>query len=239
MRSLSSDGWSDPSWRGRTERGAKGCSGTCASYRMPSRRRSWQEGSNTDSGAPEALFRRSILGSIFCGTGDCLFSIYTSTSTMLPVKHFFSQRAKALFPGGTIGQILHHGCQAKAQSIISTETGEIVCNSVERGGSLIPKSPSSVLKRPLGTALSATPSCTKTRGERVLLGLGGGRGSGRGDCVGCVLSGFGVRVRGAGGPPVLRALVPERPRRVDWCNFRFFWKKKKVPTIPRNNNIKL
>ena len=39
VRSLSSDGWSDPSWRGRTKRGAQnGCSGFPARRRrMPSR----------------------------------------------------------------------------------------------------------------------------------------------------------------------------------------------------------
>ena len=38
------------------------------------------------------------------------------------------------------------------------------------------ESPLRCCLRPLGTALSATPSCTKTRGERVLLGLEGGNG---------------------------------------------------------------
>ena len=39
-----------------------------------------------------------------------------------------------------------------------------------------PESPPRCCLRPLGEALSATPSCTKTRGERVLLGSGGGSG---------------------------------------------------------------
>ena len=39
-----------------------------------------------------------------------------------------------------------------------------------------PESPLRCCLRPLGTALSATPSCTKTRGERMLLGFGGGSG---------------------------------------------------------------
>ena len=39
-----------------------------------------------------------------------------------------------------------------------------------------PESPLRCRLRPLGTALPATPSCTKTRGERVLLGLEGGNG---------------------------------------------------------------
>ena len=39
-----------------------------------------------------------------------------------------------------------------------------------------PESPVRCCLSPLSTALSATPSCTKTRGERVLLGLEGGNG---------------------------------------------------------------
>ena len=105
--------------------------------------------------------------------------------------------------------------------------------------------PSAVLPAPSRHSSFSNPFLHENPRREDVAGLRRGEraAQGRGDCVGRVPSGFGVRVRGASvraGPQCCAPWCPERPRRVDVCvQLSIFLKKKKkrASTIPRNNNI--